>query len=76
MSEKIKAYAVQGPKSKFEPFEYDPGELRPEQIEIKVTHAGICHSDLSMRDNEWGNSVYPFVGGHESVVPGRRASLL
>ncbi len=67
MSEKIKAYAVQGPKSKFEPFEYDPGELRPEQIEIKVTHAGICHSDLSMRDNEWGNSVYPFVGGHESV---------
>ena len=67
MSEKIKAYAVSGPKAKFETFEYDPGELRPEQVEIKVTHAGICHSDLSMRDNEWGNTVYPFVGGHESV---------
>ena len=67
MSKKIRAYAVSGPKAKFETFEYDPGELRPEQVEIKVTHAGICHSDLSMRDNEWGNTVYPFVGGHESV---------
>ena len=67
MSEKIKAYAVSGPKTKFEVFEYDPGELRSEQVEVRVKHAGICHSDLSMRDNEWGNSVYPFVGGHESV---------
>ena len=67
MSKKIRAYAVSGPKAKFETFEYDPGALRPEQVEIKVTHAGICHSDLSMRDNAWGNTVYTFVGGHESV---------
>lgn len=67
MSEKIKAFAVSGPRGKFETFGYDPGELRSEQVEIKVTYAGICHSDLSMRDNEWGNTTYPFVGGHESV---------
>jgi alcohol/geraniol dehydrogenase (NADP+) len=67
MTEKIKAYAAHEPKGKFEPFEYDPGELRPEQVEIKVTHGGICHSDMSMRDNEWGMTEFPFVGGHESV---------
>jgi uncharacterized zinc-type alcohol dehydrogenase-like protein len=36
-------------------------------VEIKVTHCGICHSDLSMLDNEWGVSKYPFVPGHEAV---------
>ncbi len=67
MSEKIQAYAANEPMGKFQPFEYDPGELRPEQVEIRVTYAGICHSDLSMRNNEWGNTTFPFVGGHESV---------
>jgi uncharacterized zinc-type alcohol dehydrogenase-like protein len=36
-------------------------------VEIKVTHCGLCHSDLSMLDNEWGISKYPFVPGHEAV---------
>jgi uncharacterized zinc-type alcohol dehydrogenase-like protein len=67
MSEKIKAYAAFEPKGKFEPFEFDAGELGNEQIEIKVSHCGICHSDLSMLNNEWGMSVFPFVGGHEVV---------
>lgn len=67
MNEKIQAYAANEPKGKFSGFAYDPGKLRPEQVEIRVTYAGICHSDLSMRDNEWGNTVFPFVGGHESV---------
>lgn len=67
MSSKIRAYAAHEPKAKFQPFEYDPGELRPEQVEIKVTHGGICHSDMSMRDNEWGMTQFPFVGGHEAV---------
>ncbi len=50
-----------------QPFEYDPGELGDEQVEIVVSHCGICHSDLSMIDNEWGQSVYPLVPGHEVV---------
>ena len=67
MSEKIKAYAAYEPKGKFEPFEFDPGELGREEVEIKVAYTGLCHSDLSMLDNEWGMSVYPFVAGHEAV---------
>src|SRR5437868_3730274 len=61
------AYAATAPKASLQPFEFDPGELGPEEVEIKVTHCGICHSDLSMLDNEWGMSKYPFVPGHEAV---------
>jgi uncharacterized zinc-type alcohol dehydrogenase-like protein len=64
---KIHAYAAKAPKSPLQPFEFDPGELGPDQVEIKVTHCGICHSDLSMLDNEWGMSQFPLVPGHEAV---------
>ncbi len=67
MAEKIRAYAAPEAGAKFEPFEYDPGELGAEQVEIKVTHCGICHSDLSMRNNDWTWAQFPFVGGHEAV---------
>ncbi len=67
MSEKIKGYAAFEPQGKFQEFEFDAGALGGEQIEIKVEYCGICHSDLSMLNNEWGMSVYPFVGGHEVV---------
>lgn len=53
--------------AKFEPFEFEAGELGNEQIEISVDYCGICHSDLSMKNNEWMMTEYPFVGGHEVV---------
>lgn len=67
MSATIKAFAVKGPNAPLEPFEFDPGPLGPEQVEIAVSYCGICHSDLSMIDNEWGMSVYPLVPGHEVI---------
>jgi uncharacterized zinc-type alcohol dehydrogenase-like protein len=59
------AYAAPSAKAPLEPFSFDPGELGPEEVEIKVTHCGLCHSDLSMLDNDWGLTKYPFVPGHE-----------
>jgi uncharacterized zinc-type alcohol dehydrogenase-like protein len=67
MSAKIKAYAALAKGEKLKPFEFDPGELGDDQVEIKVQYCGICHSDLSMIDNEWGASAYPLVAGHEVV---------
>jgi alcohol/geraniol dehydrogenase (NADP+) len=63
----IKAYAAKGPKQALEPFEYEPGPLGPHEVEVKVSHCGICHSDLAMIDNDWGFSAYPLVPGHEVV---------
>lgn len=67
MNNKIQAYAADKAGGKFQPFEFDAGELGAEQIEIKVSHCGICHSDLSMLNNDWNMTKYPFVGGHEAV---------
>ena len=64
---KINAFAANEPKGKFEPFQIEAGELGQEHVEIKVEYCGICHSDLSMLNNEWGMTTYPFVGGHEAV---------
>ncbi len=66
MSE-IKAYATTAKGAPFEPFSYDPGELRADDVEIAVSYCGLCHSDLSMLHNEWGMTTYPFVPGHEAV---------
>jgi len=61
----IRAFAATSVKGTFQPYEFDPGDLKPEEVEIKVSHCGICHSDLSMLNDEWGMTAYPFVGGHE-----------
>jgi uncharacterized zinc-type alcohol dehydrogenase-like protein len=67
MSSTIKAFAALSKGAPLQPYEYDAGPLGPEQIEIAVSHCGICHSDLSMIDGEWGMSTYPLVAGHEAV---------
>ncbi|QEG01783.1 Aldehyde reductase Ahr [Stieleria maiorica] len=43
------------------------GPLGAEEVEVEVEHCGICHSDLSMLNNEWGMTQYPAVLGHEVV---------
>jgi alcohol/geraniol dehydrogenase (NADP+) len=59
------AYAAPSAKAPLEHFTFDPGPLGPEEVEIEVSHCGLCHSDLSMLDNDWGMTKYPFVPGHE-----------
>ncbi|NEQ13962.1 alcohol dehydrogenase catalytic domain-containing protein [Moorena sp. SIO3A2] len=63
----IRAYAAHEPGGELKPFEYDPGVLGEEEVEINVEYCGICHRDVSMLDNEWGLTQYPFVPGHEVV---------
>lgn len=63
----IKAYAALSAGAALEAFEYDPGELANNEVEIEVESCGLCHSDLSMLDNDWGFTAYPFVPGHEVI---------
>lgn len=63
----IKAFAAFEPRGELKPYEYDPGPLKTDEVEIDVQYCGICHSDLSMIDNEWGMTRYPLVPGHEVV---------
>ncbi|GAB4223562.1 MAG: NAD(P)-dependent alcohol dehydrogenase [Acidobacteriota bacterium] len=69
----IRALAAPAAGAPFEPFEYEPGPLGPDDVEIDVIACGLCHSDLSMWKNEWEMSSYPLVPGHEVV--GRIAAV-
>jgi uncharacterized zinc-type alcohol dehydrogenase-like protein len=60
-------WAATAPRAPLEQHSYDPGPLGAEEVEVAVEYCGICHSDQSMIDNEWGNARYPFIPGHEVV---------
>ena len=63
----VTAYAAMQAGGTLEKYQFDAGELSPHDVEIDVDYCGICHSDISMIDNEWGFSNYPLVAGHEVV---------
>ena len=63
----FQAYAASEAKSELKPFEYEPGALASNDVQIKVETCGICHSDLSMLNNDWGISQFPLVPGHEVI---------
>jgi alcohol/geraniol dehydrogenase (NADP+) len=63
----VRALAASKAKGKLEPFEFSLGSLAADQVDIKVEYCGICHSDLSILNNEFGFTQYPFVPGHEAV---------
>ena len=61
------SWAAHGPKQKLVPYEFDPGPIGVEEVEVAVEHCGLCHSDLSLLNNDWGRSQYPLVPGHEVI---------
>lgn len=63
----IKAWQAPRAGAKFELTEYDPGPLAADGVEIAVESCGLCHSDMSLHDDEWGISQYPLTPGHEVV---------
>jgi uncharacterized zinc-type alcohol dehydrogenase-like protein len=66
MSE-IQGLAVHAAGAQLLPYKFDPGDLQPNEVEIKISHCGVCHSDIHLIDNDWGISKYPFIPGHEVV---------
>ena len=61
------AYAAQDATSPLAPFQYQPRELREHDVQIDVLYCGVCHSDLHQARNEWRNTIFPVVPGHEIV---------
>ena len=60
------AYAARAAKARLEPFQYEPKPLADDEVEIAISHCGICHSDVHLVDGEWGD-WFPLVPGHEIV---------
>lgn len=61
------AYAAHDADSPLRTFDFDRRELREDDVHIAIEYCGVCHSDLHTARNDWGNTVYPVVPGHEIV---------
>lgn len=64
---KTSAYAAQNAQSPLAPFELERRGLREHDVHLEVMYCGVCHSDLHQACNEWGETIYPVVPGHEIV---------
>jgi len=66
---KIKAigYAAKHSFSDLKPFEFERDSARDDEIVLDVLYCGVCHSDIHQAKNEWSNTIYPCVPGHEIV---------
>lgn len=63
----INAWAAKGPNQPLEPMTFDLGPIAADEVEIAVETCGLCHSDVSVMNNEWGISSYPVIPGHEVI---------
>ena len=62
-----KGWGTDAPYQPLRPMEFERRALRPDDVAIKITYAGICHSDLHTCRNDWENTNYPVIPGHEIV---------
>ncbi|MGA2650367.1 MAG: NAD(P)-dependent alcohol dehydrogenase [Terracidiphilus sp.] len=60
-------YAALDAQSPLAPLSFTRREPGPTEMVVEILYCGVCHSDLHMARNEWGQSRYPLVPGHEIV---------
>lgn len=63
----VKAFAATSAEQPLGPFQLSRREPGPHDVVIDIQFCGVCHSDLHQARNEWGNSTFPMVPGHEIV---------
>jgi uncharacterized zinc-type alcohol dehydrogenase-like protein len=60
-------YAAKHSFSRLKPLAFEREDAGVNEVEIKVLHCGVCHSDIHQAENDWGDTVYPCMPGHEIV---------
>ena len=63
----VTGYASEGAHAKLKPRQFQCDEPGASDVQIEVMFCGVCHSDIHQVKNEWGNTVYPCMPGHEVV---------
>lgn len=66
-------YAAQAADAPLEPFHFERRDLRDTDVAIDILYCGVCHSDMHTARDEWHNSRFPVLPGHEIV--GRVAAV-
>lgn len=67
MSKDVKAYAAKAKDADLKPFEMERRQPTADDVELQILYCGVCHSDIHQVRNDWKNSVYPVVPGHEII---------
>ena len=60
-------YAAHDPSTPLVPYSFTRRDVGPNDVKIDILYCGVCHSDLHTARNEWNNTLYPSVPGHEIV---------
>lgn len=63
----VTGYAADDAHAPLKPTQFQCDEPGANDVQIKVMFCGVCHSDIHQAKNEWGNTVYPCMPGHEIV---------
>ncbi len=64
---KIPAYAAAEAKAPLTPYTVERREPGEHDVLIDILFCGVCHSDIHQARDEWGNSIFPMVPGHEII---------
>ena len=67
MTMNVHGYATHSAQDDLAPFRFERRDPRPDDVVIDILFCGVCHSDLHQARNDWGNSIYPMVPGHEII---------
>ncbi|MGF6743473.1 NAD(P)-dependent alcohol dehydrogenase [Paraburkholderia atlantica] len=67
MADIISGYAATAPGAALAPFRFPRRHARIDDVVIDIQYCGVCHSDLHQAHNDWGNTRYPVVPGHEII---------
>lgn len=60
-------YAAKNAQSALAPYTFERREPGVRDVRIDIMYCGVCHSDLHTARNEWRNTIYPVVPGHEII---------
>ena len=64
---KATGYAADSAQAALKTFRFERRDPNANDVEIEILYCGVCHSDIHQARNEWHNTVYPCVPGHEIV---------
>jgi len=74
LTTEIRGLAVHAAGAQLVPYHYEPGELKTNEVEVRISHCGVCHSDIHLIDNDWGLSKFPFIPATRSWERSRRSA--
>ncbi|MCH4089774.1 NAD(P)-dependent alcohol dehydrogenase [Acetobacter sp.] len=64
---KTHGFFAESAEAPLKPFSFDRRDVRSNDVAIEILYCGVCHSDLHQARNDWSNTLYPSVPGHEIV---------